>query len=128
MPMRTGFKTIVLGFVMIAGMAAQKRGVTPEDYFAFKNVTDARLSPDGKHVAYVVTSVDAKKNRRESQIWLVPRDGSRPAQPLTTGASARAPRWSPKGDSIAFISARPAAAGAPGPLERPQVHVLAMSG
>src|SRR5437868_13337924 len=70
-------------------LAAEKRGVTPEDYFAFKNVTDARLSPDGKQVAYVVTSADAKKNRRESQIWVVPRDGSRPAQPLTTGTSAR---------------------------------------
>src|SRR5262245_16786829 len=89
---------------------AQKRGVTAEDYFAFKNVTDARLSPDGKQVAYVVTSVDVKKNRRESQIWLIPRDSSRPAQPFTTGASARAPRWSPNGQSIAFISTRTAAA------------------
>src|SRR5947209_6035835 len=93
--------------IAVLPLAAQKRGVTPEDYFAFKNVTDARLSPDGKLVAYVVTSVDPKKNRRESQIWLLPRDGSRPAQPFTTGASARAPRWSPNGQSIAFLSSRP---------------------
>jgi dipeptidyl aminopeptidase/acylaminoacyl peptidase len=119
---------IVLALGAIGISAAQKRGVTPEDYFAFKNVTDARLSPDGKHVAYVVTSVDAKKNRRESQIWLVPRDGSRPAQPFTTGASARAPRWSPKGDSIAFLSVRPAAPGATDHSGKPQVHVLSVSG
>ena len=117
--MRTRFQAIVLALATIAGLAAEKRGVTAEDYFAFKNVTDARLSPDGKQIAYVVTAVDTKKNRRESQIWLVPRDGSRPGQPFTTGAAARAPRWSPNGQAIAFVSARP---------DKPQVHVLAMSG
>ena len=27
--------------------AFAKRGVTPEDYFAFENIGDARISPDG---------------------------------------------------------------------------------
>jgi dipeptidyl aminopeptidase/acylaminoacyl peptidase len=123
----SSFAAVIL-LTLVLPLAAQKRGVTPEDYFAFKNVTDARLSPDGKQVAYVVTSVDMKKNRRESQIWLVPRDGSRPAQPFTTGSSARGPRWSPNGQSIAFLSVRPAAAGAPGHSDKAQVYVLFMSG
>src|SRR5262245_30317535 len=106
--------TLTLAAMTAAVLPGQKRGGTPEDYFDFRNVTDARLAPDGKQVAYVVTSVDLKKNRRESQIWLIPRDGSRAAQPFTTGASARSPRWHPNGQSIAFISARPAASGAPG--------------
>src|SRR5581483_10836976 len=125
---RTGLLSIVLGLAAIASLPAQKRGVTPEDYFAFENVTDARLSPDGKLVAYVVTSADAKRNRRESQIWLMPRDGSRPAQPFTTGASARSPRWSSNGQAIAFISTRPAATGAPGHSAKPQVYALSMLG
>ena len=104
------------------------RGVTPEDYFAFRNVTDARLSPDGHLTAYVITSVDAKRNRRVSEIWLVPADGSRPGWQFTFGPSSRMPRWSPDGHSIAFISTRPAATGAAGHSDQPQVHVLAMSG
>src|SRR5437764_14327525 len=109
------YKTAILTIMALATAwgAPGQRAVTAEDYDAFKNVTDARLSPDGKQVAYVVTSADAKKNRRESQIWVVPRDGSRPAQPLTTGTSSRSPRWSPNGQSIAFLSARP---------DKPQVH------
>src|SRR5437667_4326342 len=77
-----------------------KRGVTPEDYYAFKNVTDARLSPDGKLVAYVVTSADQKRKRRVSEIWMTPADGSRVGWQFTFGQSARIPRWSPDGSVI----------------------------
>jgi hypothetical protein len=53
-----------------------KRGITPEDYFSFQFTSDPHLSPDGKVVAYVLTTMDEKKNRRESSVWLVPTDGS----------------------------------------------------
>src|SRR5580700_1715459 len=57
-----------------------KRGVTPEDYYAFKNVTDAQISPDGKTVVYAVTSSDEKRNRRETAIRWMSLDGSGTAQ------------------------------------------------
>src|SRR5262249_46457683 len=60
----------------LAARAAEKRGVTAEDYFAFQFVNDPRVSPDGKQVAYVLSTINQKKNRRESAIWLVPVDGS----------------------------------------------------
>jgi dipeptidyl aminopeptidase/acylaminoacyl peptidase len=111
-----------------ASLAVQKRGVTPDDYFAFKNVTDARLSPDGKLVAYVITSVDAKRNRRESQIWMTARDGSRPGWQFTSGASSRMPRWSSNGQSVAFVSTRPSATGGASHADKAQVYLLSMSG
>ena len=37
-------------------------GMVPEDVFELTGVTDPRLSPDGKTVAYVVGGVDAKAN------------------------------------------------------------------
>src|SRR6266702_3050848 len=77
MPRRFQTITLTIAALAVSSLPAQKRSVTAEDYFAFKNVTDARLSPDGKLVAYVVTSVDAGRKRRESQIWMTPRDGSR---------------------------------------------------
>jgi dipeptidyl aminopeptidase/acylaminoacyl peptidase len=118
--MRTRSKVSLALILTAAGIgAAAPRGVTPEDYFAFKNVTEARISPDGKLVAYVVTAVDRKANRRESQIWMAPTDGSRPGWQFTTGVSSRLPRWNPRGHTLAFVSTRGA---------KPQVYELSMSG
>ena len=45
----------------------QSRGITPEDYFAFKTVNDVQLSPDGSMIAFVVGTIDQKQNRRANQ-------------------------------------------------------------
>ena len=85
-----------------------KRGVTAEDYYSFKSVSDPRISPDGKLVAFVLTTVDQKQNRRHSSIWTVRADGSQPAWQFTTGSdSASFPRWSPDGSQLGFLSSRP---------------------
>src|SRR5215472_2648348 len=117
-----------------------RRGITPEDYFAFEFLSDPNLSPDGKMVAYVVSRIDRTQNRRNSSIWLAPVDGSRPPWQFTTSPqNSNSPRWSPDGKWLAFLSARPggesttsagatAAAGAAGEPARAQVYLLSMNG
>jgi dipeptidyl aminopeptidase/acylaminoacyl peptidase len=104
--------------------AFAKRGVTPEDYFAFENINDPHLSPDGKQVAYVVGTVDQKKNRRVTSVWLVSTEGRPEPRRLTAeGFNANSPRWSPDGSRLAFLSNRSAEEGG-----HPQIYVLPMQG
>ena len=60
---------ISLAQISVASPPSNGRGITPEDYFAFEFLSDPRLSPDGKLVSYVVTTVDQKQNRRHSSVW-----------------------------------------------------------
>ncbi|HEU0115000.1 MAG TPA: S9 family peptidase, partial [Thermomicrobiales bacterium] len=83
------------------------RPIAADDLFNIKIVSDPRLSPDGSHVAYVVTRLDREADDYRSAIWLAPLDGGEPA-PLTSGAARDAePRWSPDGSRLAFVSNRP---------------------
>src|SRR4029077_12298938 len=43
--------------------AARTRNLTVDDYFRIKDVEDAQISPDGKWVAYVVTTHDVKEDK-----------------------------------------------------------------
>jgi dipeptidyl aminopeptidase/acylaminoacyl peptidase len=106
-----------------------KRGVTAEDYYSFKSVSDPRISPDGKLVAFVLTTVDQKQNRRHSSIWVVRADGSQPAWQFTTGSdSASSPRWSPDGSQLGFLSSRPQPGAAASEAATAQVYALSMGG
>ena len=111
-----------------AARAESKRGVTPEDYLSFKFVGDPHISPDGKVVAYVLTTIDQKKNKRESSVWLVPLDGSAAPRRLSAeGFSSNSPRWSPDGKTLAILSAR--ASDAPGgETPKSQIYLLSIEG
>jgi dipeptidyl aminopeptidase/acylaminoacyl peptidase len=81
--------------------------MSPEDLYELRIVGDPRLSPDGRTVAYVLTSPDKDVNEYRSEIWIVPVDGSAQPRPFTAGGRRDAsPRWSPDGTSLAFVSNR----------------------
>ena len=120
--------SFLLNWQAPASRAQSKRGITPEDYFSFKFISDPHLSPDGKLVAYVLTTIDQKKNRRESSIWLVAADGSAAPRRLSAeNFSSNAPRWSPDGKTLAFLSAR-ASDGSSTETPKAQIHLLSMTG
>ncbi len=89
------------------------RAMRAEDVASIVAVPDVALSPDGRVVAYTRVDVDLEHDEYRSAIYVVPADGGEPAR-LTRGAGRDwAPRWSPDGRWLAFLSDRD---GKPGQL------------
>jgi dipeptidyl aminopeptidase/acylaminoacyl peptidase len=83
---------------------ADRRTLQSQDLLALKLAGDCHISPDGSRVAYVLQEIDKEKNEYKSSIWLV-REGQQPVQ-FTGGTKDSAPRWSPDGRYLAFVSNR----------------------
>ncbi len=87
-------------------MPSQQRTITIEDLYKLTPTGHPRISPDGKRIAFVVTSIDEHKQDYRSSIWIVPTAGGE-AQQFTSGAAnAGSPSWSPDGRWLAFVSER----------------------
>src|SRR6267378_8432203 len=57
------------------------------DYYKLTSVDGPRPAPDGRRIAFVVTTVVEDKDRRHSEIWMGPAAGSAPAFRYTTPAT-----------------------------------------
>src|SRR5579871_542221 len=87
-------------------MSSNLKKITVEDLYKLRPVTHPKISPDGKRVAFVLTTIDERKLDYRSSIWIVPTAGGE-AQQFTSGtANASSPAWSPDGRWLAFVSER----------------------
>jgi len=102
-------QSLALLFVVVSvplAIAADRHVPTVDDLLNLQSAGGAQISPDGKWVAYTVTSTDFKQNAYVTHVWLASTQTGRSLQ-LTRGEkSAGNPQWSPDGEWLSFTSSR----------------------
>lgn len=99
-------KRLAFCFLLIAVYASAifAQSFTFNDLLNSKRVSDPQLSPDGKRVLFTIGVVDLAGNRVVNHIYRIDIDGSDLKQLTSGDKSHSAPRWSPNGDHIAYVT------------------------
>ena len=116
---RSGLLLLMLGMALSANaQAPAKHPLAFDDLIKLHRISSPEMSPDGKWVAYGISTPDMEANRGVSNIWIVSTSGGDAIQ-LTQSGKDSAPSWSPDGKTLAFLSGRDGTS---------QVYVISMEG
>jgi dipeptidyl aminopeptidase/acylaminoacyl peptidase len=81
-----------------ADAAAASRALSVEDYYRVRDVGSPRISPDGRWVAYTVSTPVEETNESVTASWVIRSDGSgAPARVTHEGQDVSSPRWADDG-------------------------------
>ncbi|BCL84443.1 putative peptidase YuxL [Ktedonobacteria bacterium brp13] len=93
-----------------------------DNLLTLKIVSDPQISPDGRYITYTLLTSSAESNTTTSAIWLVDICEGKTIMPrqLSSGMQRDTqPRWSPDGQTLAFLSDR---------TGEPQIYLLSLLG
>jgi dipeptidyl aminopeptidase/acylaminoacyl peptidase len=96
----------LLAALLPSGFAQAKRPMTFEDMMAMKRLGETAVSPDGKWLAYSVTTVDLEKNSKTAELWLQKIEGGEPVKAAVAQPGDGGPQFSADGRSVLFLSGR----------------------
>ena len=112
-------KSLVLSIVLIAAAvpglaqidpaqvpAAPKRPMTFEDMMQMKRLGETAVSPDGKWLAYSVTTVNLEQNTKTAELFIQAIAGGEPKKLAVAQPGDSGPQFASDGKRILFLSGR----------------------
>ncbi len=91
---------------IVVAQDSEPRLITPEDFFALKQVGSPVLSPDGNWVAYTVRETSLEENSSETRLFMASTSDEEILPMTGVGTSATNPAWSPDGKYLSFLASR----------------------
>ena len=98
--------SLLAALALGAGPAPAPRPFNQQDLVTLRRVSAPRVSPDGRHIAFVLRSTDLEANRGRTDLWLVNLDGTNLRQLTAHADNDAEPVWAPDGKSLFFLSSR----------------------
>ncbi len=84
----------------------KKPSITVDDLWRIERIGAPSLAPDGAQAVAAVTRYSMEDNRAAASLWLLSTLGGAPRRLTQCGEKDGQPRWSPRGDLIAFTARR----------------------
>jgi len=108
------YKSIFLLLVLILSIPSclafqnseQTHPFSVHDMLAMDRISDPKVSPDGKSIAFVVRKTDLEANKGRTDLWLIGTDGTGLRQLTTNPEADFNPCWASDGKSVYFVSTR----------------------
>ena len=119
MTMTTRMLAFTAGLTLVSAPLAAQGGLTPEQATGMRQLSNVRISPDGRWVAYTLSVPDLKTSSMDADIWLVPAQGGAAVRLTAAKGMDDQPRWSSDGRWIGFVSTRDG---------KPQVYRISPTG
>jgi len=97
---------IAIFLSLIITQNANSQTMSMIDLLNIPSVRDGQLSPDAKSILFVKSTADWKKNKSVNTVWCASTAGDNLRQLTSNIGDFTAPRWSPDGSNILFLSKR----------------------
>jgi dipeptidyl aminopeptidase/acylaminoacyl peptidase len=98
-----------------SAQAPQHRAIGIDDIITMRKPSEVQISPDGRWVAYVLTTPLLEQNSYAKDVYVAPADGSAPPRQLTHNASSDGylasfaglgAVWAPTSDRLIYVARR----------------------
>ncbi len=106
MSRRLALSAALVAALPFSAVAAEKRAFAIADLYAVKGVAEPAIAPDGRSVAFALTTTDLPAIRRQTNLWRVDALGQGARALTLSDKRDFSPAFSPDGTVLAFLSTR----------------------